>query len=223
MDKLDYKKAYPELYLPPRTPMLIDVPAMPFIMVEGCGDPNEEDGAYSHAVELLYSLSYTIKMSHKSGSMPAGYIEYAVPPLEGLWWMKEGGAPDFLHKERFCWISMIRQPDFVTPDVFAWAQSQVKRKKPALTPSFARLQAFAEGYCVQCMHIGPYDEEPATVARMEQFMLGQGLIHDFDAPLPGGLLRRHHEIYLNDPRKTSPDKVKVVLRHPVVKKKTDTQ
>ena len=214
MDKLDYKKAFPELYLPPRQPAVIDVPALPFIMVEGCGDPNEPDGAYQQALQLLYGLSFTISMSGKGGYAPEGYFPYVVPPLEGLWWMREGGMPDFVHKERFCWISMIRQPEFVTQEVFSWAQEQVLHKK-RLDASHARLEIYTEGLCVQCMHIGPYDEEPRTLARMEEFMHREGFVCDIETPLPGGMRRLHHELYLSDPRKTIPEKNRVLLRHPV--------
>lgn len=128
--------------------------------------------------------------------------------------MQGGGIPDFQHKDEFCWISMIRQPEFVTPDVFAWAQEQVLRKK-RLDPSPARLQTYAEGLCVQCMHIGPYDEEPHTISKMEKFMYESGLVCDIEAPLMDGMRRLHHEIYLSDPRKIDPEKNRVVLRHPV--------
>lgn len=214
MDKLDYKKAFPELYLPPRHPIVVDVPALNFILIEGCGDPNEPGGSYQHALQLLYGLSFTISMSGKGGSVPEGYFPYVVPPLEGLWWMQEGGMPDFEHKERFCWISMIRQPDFVTPDVFSWAQGQFLQKK-GLDTSAARLQTYAEGLCVQCMHIGPYDTEPQTLGSMNEFIQKNGFICDIETPLPNGMRRLHHEIYLSDPRKGSPEKNRVVLRHPV--------
>lgn len=214
MDKLDYKKAYPELYLPPNKPMLVDIPNLSFIMVDGRGDPNEPEGVYGKSLQLLYALSYTVSMSGKGASVPEGYFPYVVAPLEGLWWMPEGGKPDYIDKKRFCWISMIRQPEFVTPDVFAWSQEQVWRKK-RIEASPARLQQYAEGLCVQCMHVGPFDEEPHTLARMETYMEQNGLICDIGTLLDGGIQRQHHEIYLSDFRKVSPEKNKAVLRHPV--------
>jgi hypothetical protein len=208
-DKLDYKKKYKDLYVPKSKPVKILVPPMKFIMVEGTGDPNEEDGAYTNAVGLLYTLSYTIKMSTMSGSAPEGYFDYVVPPLEGLWWMADGLAGvDYSRKSDFCWVSMIRQPEFVTPEVFAWACAEARRKKD-IDFSPARLETLDEGLCVQCMHIGPYDDEPATVAKMEAFIEANGLINDI------GDNRRHHEIYLSDPRRGDPAKLKTVLRVPV--------
>ncbi len=214
MDKLDYKKAYPGLYLPPNKPVFIDIPNLSFIMVDGQGDPNKPEGEYSKALQLLYALSYTISMSGKGASAPEGYFPYVVPPLEGLWWMKDGGKPDYIDKKQFCWISMIRQPEFVTPDVFAWSQEQVWRKK-RIDASMARLQQYAEGLCVQCMHVGPFDEELHTLERMEAYMQQNGLVCDIGASLEDGMIRQHHEIYLSDFRKVSPEKNKAVVRHPV--------
>lgn len=208
MDKLDYKKEYKDLYLPKSTPAEIVVPPMTFIMVDGRGDPNEPGGEYQTAVELLYALSYTIKMSRKSGNAPAGYFDYVVPPLEGLWWLDDGKEIDFSQKSHFCWTSMIRQPDFVTPAVFAWACREAQRKKQ-LDTARARLALFAEGLCVQCMHIGPFDDEPATIAKMERYIAANGFVNDI------GEERRHHEIYLSDPRKAAASKMKTVLRIPV--------
>ncbi len=209
MNTFDFKKEYKDLYVPKTSPAVISVPAMNFIMIEGKGDPNEEDGPYQQALQLLYGLSYTIKMSKKSGSTPKGYFDYIVPPLEGLWWMEDGGTSvDYAHKDKFCWISMIRQPDFVTEDVFAWACDEVKRKKQ-LEASSAKLISFEEGICVQCMHIGAYDDETATVAKIEEFIQEQQLKNDI------GTIRRHHEIYLSDPRKGKTENRKTVLRIPV--------
>lgn len=208
MEKLDYKKAQRSLYLPGRSPSLIEVPALPFIMVDGAGDPNAEGGAYQQALSLLYALSFTIKMSRLEKEAPAGYFDYVVPPLEGLWRQAGGGPVDYARKEDFLWTAMIRQPDFVTPLVFAWACERIASKK-GLDPSPARLEIYHEGLCVQCMHWGPYDEEPATLDRLAAFMAAQGLTPD-DSPT-----RRHHEIYLSDPRRTQPQRLKTVLRLPV--------
>ena len=208
MSKLDYKTAYKELYAPKTMPSVIDVAQMTFMMVDGHGDPNEAEGEFQRAVELLYTLAYTVKMSPKSGSAPEGYFEYVVPPLEGYWWMEDPSNADFTEKGKFCWTAMIRQPEFVTPAVFGWAAQEVRRKKQ-LDVSKARLEPLTEGLCVQCMHIGPYSEEPATIERMEAYMAQNGLICDLSDT------RKHHEIYLGDPRKTEPSKMKTILRYPV--------
>lgn len=208
MEPLDYKKAYADLYLPKAKPTLIQVPKMPFICVAGSGDPNEPDGCYSQALALLYSLSFTIKMSPKAGVDIDGYFAYKVPPLEGLWWQDDGHI-NLSQKQAFHFISMIRQPDFVTPEVFDWACRQAQKKKPELDFTKADLTAFEEGLCVQMMHIGPYDAEPETLAVMHDFMQSHGLVQDISDT------RRHHEIYLSDPRRTKPERCKTVLRIPV--------
>lgn len=209
MAAFDFKKEYKDLYAPKDKPALITVPPMTFFAIEGEGNPNEPGGAYSKALELLYALSYTVKMSHLSALAIEGYFPYVVPPLEGLWWMKDG-APgvDYGNKAGFCWISMIRQPDFVTDDVFAWACEEVGRKKK-LDTTPARRWRYDEGLCAQIMHLGGYDDEPATVARMTEFIEQNGYTPDLGGP------RRHHEIYLSDLRKIAPEKRKTVIRHPV--------
>jgi hypothetical protein len=210
MTKFDYKREYKDLYQPHTTPGLVQVPKIAFIMVDGRGDPNLPDGEYAAAMELLYALTYTIKMSKMGKSAPTGYFEYVVPPLEGLWCYDDGGGFDFQKsKSRFCWTSIIRQPEFVTQEVFAEACVAAVKKKPGLEISKARLSEFEEGLCVQCMHIGPYDAEPVTVAAMDQYAAEHGYVLDFSDS------RRHHEIYLGDPRKTDPAKLRTVLRHPV--------
>ncbi|MEN6593655.1 MAG: GyrI-like domain-containing protein [Clostridiaceae bacterium] len=207
----EFVKEQKNLYQPSGQPSMIDVPEMTFLAVDGRGNPNEQEGAYAKALELLYALSYTIKMSPKGGHVIAGYYEYRVPPLEGLWQMEHGlPGVDYQNKAGFEWTSMIRQPEFVNRDVFEWACAEVLRKKK-IDPSAARLFVYQEGLCVQCMHIGAYDDEPATVEKMDRFIAEQGYRNDM------GALRRHHEIYLGDPRKTAPEKRKTVLRHPVVK------
>lgn len=220
-EKLDYKKKYKDLYLPKQKPALIDVPAMNFIMVDGAGDPNDPNGQYSEAMEILYGLSFTIKMSKMNGREPAGYFEYVVPPLEGLWWFEndEFDGTQLQDKSKFNWISMIRQPEFVTADVFAWARAELQKKKPRLDLGKAHLESLAEGLCVQIMHLGPYANEAASIAPMEQFVLENGYVNAISDRLPSGQIRRHHEIYLCDPRKTEPDKLKTVIRHPVKKSK----
>lgn len=216
--KLDYKKEYPDLYLPKTKPSVIDVPAMGFIMVAGKGDPNEEDGEYQRAVGILYGLTFTIKMSRLSGNQPDGYFDYVVPPLEGLWWNE--GEPfngiTVTDKSAFSWISMIRQPEFVTPEVFAWAVEEASRKKPELDTSLARFETYREGLCAQVMHKGPYDDEPATIAALDRFIEEKGYRSDFsDGQDAFPVARRHHEIYLGDPRRSKPENLKTVIRHPI--------
>ncbi len=211
MNKMDYKKAFKELYAPKTTPSFIDIAAMNFIQVGGKGDPNESGGQYAYALELLYALTYTIKMSPKNGNAPKDYFEYVVPPLEGLWWLDGNEDIDFSNKSNFCWISMIRQPEFVTHDVFNAAVETVKSKKPELDTSKARFTSFAEGLCVQCMHIGSYDNEPATITKMENYAQEKDYLFDLSSG------RHHHEIYLSDPRKTEVSKRKTILRYPVKK------
>ena len=206
----DYKKEYKDLYMPKATPGIIDVPAMLYIMVDGKGDPNTSE-AYKNAMEILYGLSYSIKMSKMSGTQPEGYFEYVVPPLEGLWW-GEGGYFDgtnVVDKNKLCWTSMIRQPEFVTQDVFEFAKQALNKKKPDLDLSPARFVSFTEGLCAQIMHIGSYDDEPATIKILERFINDAGYKTDISD------FRKHHEIYLSDPRKTAPEKLKTVIRHPI--------
>lgn len=211
-EKLDYKKEYKDLYLPKKKPMLIDVPEMLFIQVSGEGDPNTSK-SYEQAMEILYGLSFTIKMSKMSGRQPEGYFEYVVPPLEGLWETDEGGfdGRHITDKSRFRWISMIRQPEFVTEEVFEWAKKELSKKKPEIDFSTTRFVAYTEGLCAQVMHVGPYDEEPATIELLENFILQEGYQNDI------GDGRLHHEIYLGDPRRTKPENLRTVLRHPVKK------
>lgn len=215
-DKIDYKKEYKDLYMPKQKPAVIEVPAIPFIMINGKGNPNDESGEYSKAIELLYALCYTIKMSKMGENKPDGYFEYVVPPLEGLWWLSDGRpGVDYNHKDKFFWTSMIRQPEFVTQEVFEWACREVQKKK-GLDTSKARLEIFEEGICVQCMHVGAYDDEPATIAKMDAHIEEQGLINDV------GEKRRHHEIYLGDPRKVEISKMKTVIRIPVKRQNIKT-
>ena len=204
----DYKKEYKEFYLPPKTPGVVTVPAMNFLAVRGEGNPNEEDGAYKRAIEMLYAVAYTIKMSKHGAHTPDGYFDYVVPQLEGLWWQEGVHGVDYARKQDFRWISLIRLPEFVTRDVFDRAVRDASEKK-GLDLSPVEFFPWKEGLCVQCMHIGPYDDEPATVAAMGDYMKSQGLEPDF------GELRFHHEIYLNDVRRCSPERLKTVIRHPV--------
>lgn len=216
-DQVDFKKEDKNLYQPKTVPMIVDVPTMKFIMVDGSGNPNDETGEYSKAIELLYGLSYTIKMSEKSGNAPPDYFKYVVPPLEGLWWTAVDGPFDTSQKDELIWTAMIRQPEFVTDDVFKWAVDQLQKKKPQLNTAKARLAEFTEGLCVQMMHLGPYDTEAVTVKAIDDFAAANGYRNAISEVDPKGLIRRHHEIYLNDPRKVAPEKMKTVLRHPIRK------
>jgi hypothetical protein len=201
----DFKKEQKELYQPKTTPSIIDVPSMKFIVVNGNGDPNCDD--FSVAVETLYSLSYAIKMGNKS------VFEYVVPPLEGIWWT----GCDIADKEKFEWAIMLRQPDFVTEEVFETAKAALKTKKKHLDFTSARLEQFTEGLCAQVMHIGPYDDEPKTIDALEKFVEESGYVLDITDDSVKALSRRHHEVYLSDPRKTARDKLKTVIRYPIKK------
>lgn len=209
MDKLDYKKMYKEYYQPSDQPIIADIPGMTFIQVDGKGDPSVEDGEYGKAVELLYAIAYTIKMMPRNGHTPEGYFEYVMPPLEGLWWLSDYEEEfDYAKKSKLVWTSMIRQPEFVTDEVFIKACSIVEKKKK-LDCSKVRLVQYTEGLCVQCMHIGPYIEEPATVDKMKEYAKEKNFSIDLTEE------RKHHEIYLSDPRKTDSAKMKTVLRYPI--------
>lgn len=206
----DYKKEYKEFYMPKNKPSIVTVPPMHYIAVRGQGDPNAEGGAYKRAIELLYGVAYTIKMSKKGSRQIEGYFDYVVPPLEGFWWQDGVCGVDYAHKEAFQWISVIRLPDFVKKADFDWAIQEAARKKKT---DFSKVEwlAYDEGLCVQCMHIGAYDNEPATVALMHAYMEQQGYALDITGK------RLHHEIYLSDARKVAPEKLKTVIRHPIRK------
>lgn len=216
-DPLDFKKEDKNYYQPKTVPMIVDVSKMKFIMIDGKGNPNEESGEYAKAIELLYGLSYAIKMSGKSGNAPTDFFEYVVPPLEGLWWTEEDRPFDTSQKDKLIWTVMIRQPEFVTDEVFQWAVDELKKKKPQLDPSKARLEEFTEGLCVQMMHMGPYDNEVVTVKAIDGYAASNGYVNAISEVLPDGSIRRHHEIYLNDPRKVASEKMKTVVRHPIRK------
>ncbi len=206
----DFKKEYKALYMPKNTPQIVTVPKANYIAVRGHGDPNEEGGAYQQAISVLYAVAYTLKMSYKTDYKIPGFFEYVVPPLEGFWWQNHVDAVDYSDKTAFEWISVIRLPDFVTQKDFAWAVETASRKKK-LDCSSAEFLTVEEGLCVQMMHLGPFDEEPATVAVMDQYLAQNGYANDI------GESRRHHEIYLSDARKVSPEKWKTVIRHPIKK------
>ncbi len=206
----DFKKEYKEFYAPKNKPSIVTVPRMNYIAVRGEGDPNDGNGEYKKSIELLYGVAYTIKMSKKSDHQIDGYFDYVVPPLEGFWWQDGTDSIDYAHKENFKWISLIRLPDFVTKDDMEWAKSEAAKKKKT---DFSKVEflTYDEGLCVQCMHIGSYDAEPATVELMHECIYEQGFVLDITDE------RLHHEIYLSDARKVAPEKLKTVIRHPIRK------
>lgn len=206
----DFKKEYKEYYLPKNKPSIIDVPKMNYIAVMGKGNPNEENGDYQNTLGLLYGVAYTIKMSYKGDYKIDGFFEYVVPPLEGFWWQDDKDGIDYDHKEQLNFISIIRLPDFVTKADFDWAIVEATKKKKQ---DFSRIEflTYDEGLCVQCMHIGSYDDEPVTVESMHKFAEDNGYKLDITDT------RYHHEIYLSDPRKCDVDKLKTVIRHPIRK------
>ena len=204
----DYKKEFKEFYLPPAKPQIVTVPPMQFVAVRGKGNPNEEAGEYKSALNILYAVSYTLKMSKMGDHHIDGYYDFVVPPLEGFWWQNGINGIDYSHKEKLEWISLIRLPDFVSQQDFDWAKETAQKKK-GLDTSCAELFKYAEGKCVQIMHLGSYDAEPASIKLMDDFAAANGYETDFSES------RFHHEIYLSDPRKVAPEKLKTVIRHPI--------
>ena len=204
----DFKKEYKEFYMPRNKPEIVTVPKANYIAVRGTGDPNEEGGAYKKAVEVLYSVAYTLKMSYKTDHRIEGFFEYVVPPLEGFWWQEGVDGVDYSDKSSFCWISVIRLPDFITKSDFDWAVETASKKKK-LDCSAAEFLTLDEGLCVQILHTGSYDDEPETVALMDEYLAANGYANDFSDS------RLHHEIYLSDARKTPPEKLRTVIRHPI--------
>ncbi len=210
----DYKKEYKEFYMPKNKPGIVEVPAMNYIAVRGSGNPNVEGGAYKESIGLLYGIAFTIKMSKKGSHQMEGYFDYVVPPLEGFWWQETAdgvtAGVDYTRKEDFHFISLIRLPEFVTKEAFDWAVKEAEDKKKS---DFSKVEflTYNEGLCVQCMHIGAYDDEPETVRIMHDYMAAQGYVLDISEE------RFHHEIYLSDARRTAPEKLKTVIRHPIKK------
>lgn len=204
----DFKKDYKEFYMPPRKPTIVDIPQMNYLAVRGKGDPNVDDGEYKASIGLLYAIAFTIKMSKLGNHRIDGYFDYVVPPLEGFWWQEGVKGIDNTRKGDFEFISVMRLPDFVTRAEFEWAMGEATVKKKA---DFSKVEfmTLTEGLCVQMMHIGPYDDEPASIMLMDDFARKQGYEIDLSDA------RRHHEIYLGDPRRTAPEKLRTVLRHPI--------
>ena len=207
----DYKKEYKEFYMPKNKPSIVEIPKMNYIAVRGKGNPNDEEGEYKKTIGLLYGIAFTIKMSYKGTHKIDGYFEYVVPPLEGFWWQDGRVGIDYNQKEELNFISIIRLPDFVTKKDFDWAIEEATKKKKQ---DFSKVEflTYDEGICVQCMHVGSYDNEPATVELMHKYMEENGYVLDISDK------RFHHEIYLSDPRKCNENKLKTVIRHPIKKK-----
>lgn len=206
----DFKKEYKEFYLPKNKPEIVNVPAANFIAVRGTGNPNQPDGEYQKALGILYTVAYTLKMSYKTGHKIPGFFEYVVPPLEGFWWQDGISGIDYSRKDTFQWISVIRLPDFITKEEVAWAVATAAEKKN-MDCSKAEFLRMEEGICVQMMHLGSYDDEPGSIALMDEFVAEQGYQNDINDK------RHHHEIYLSDARKVAPEKLKTVIRHPIRK------
>jgi hypothetical protein len=204
----DFKKEYKEFYMPGNKPEIVNVPKANYIAVRGMGDPNEEGGAYQQAISVLYAVAYTLKMSYKTDHKMEGFFEYMVPPLEGFWWQEHVEGVNYSDKSSFHWISVIRLPDFVKEADFEWAKETAAKKKK-LDCSAAEFFPVDEGLCVQIMHIGPFDDEPKTVALMDAYLQENRYVNDFSEK------RLHHEIYMSDARKVAPEKWKTVIRHPV--------
>ncbi len=207
----DYKKEYKEYYMPKNEPNIIKIPKMNYIAVKGKGDPNKENSEYKKTIELLYSIAYTIKMSYKSIYKIEGYFKYVVPPLEGLWWQENKTEIDYSRKEDFCFISLIRLPDFVTKKDFIWAVEEATKKKKR-DFSKVELLTYDDNLCVQCMHLGSYDEEPKTIKKMYEYIDKNNYEIDINKE------RFHHEIYLSDPRKCNINNLKTVIRIPIKRK-----
>ena len=207
----DFKKEYKEFYMPKNKPEIVNVPTANYIAVRGKGNPNTPDGEYQQAISVLYAVAYTLKMSYKTDYKIEGFFEYVVPPLEGFWWQDNVDGVDYGNKDSFNWISVIRLPDFVTKKDFEWAVETATQKKK-LDCSNAEFLTIDEGLCVQIMHIGPFDNEPETVAIMDAFLEKNGYENDINEN------RIHHEIYMSDARKVAPEKWKTVIRHPIKRK-----
>lgn len=209
----DFKKEYKEYYMAKNKPEIIDVPKISYIAVRGKGNPNQENGAYQQTIGVLYAVAYTIKMSYKCQHKIEGFFEYVVPPLEGFWWQEDVREVDYSDKSKFNWISIIRLPDFVTKEDFDWAVTEATKKKKT-DCSVAEYLTITEGLCVQIMHTGHFNDEPATIAIMDKFIQQNGYSNDITNN------RLHHEIYLSDARKVEPQKWKTVIRHPIKKKQS---
>ncbi len=204
----DFKKEYKEYYMPPNKPSILTIPKMNYVAIRGKGNPNQGGGAYEKAVVVLYAIAYALKMSYKTDYKIDGFFEYVVPPLEGFWWQDNVQGVDYLNKNELNWISVIRLPEFITEKDFSWAIDVVTKKKK-IDCQKAEFLTIEEGLCVQMMHIGTYDDEPATITIMDEYISRNGYQNDINDA------RLHHEIYLSDPRKSDASKLKTIIRHPI--------
>jgi hypothetical protein len=207
MDSEAYEKLLKDFYGTGKKPAILALPPLPYIMVDGQGDPNTS-ADFAAAIEALYGFSYTLKFLPKKGVTPEGYFPYKVSALEGLWDMPPGVDYTLANKDQFVWTAMILQPGFVTEALFEEVRALVKQKKDAAAADKLRFCVFAEGLCCQMLHTGPYDAEPATFAQMMEFAQSQGYRRT---------KKGHHEIYMSDTRKTAPEKLKTLLRFAVEK------
>ena len=204
----DLKKEFKEYYQPKNKPEIVNIPSINYLAVRGSGDPNDETGDYKKALESLYAVAYTLRMSYKTDYKINGFYEYIVPPLEGFWWQDGTDGVNYADKTSFNWISVIRLPDFISGKDIEWAVRTATKKKKT-DCSQVKFLTVNEGLCVQIMHIGPYDNESVTVKLMDDYLAQNGYENDLNSE------RMHHEIYLSDPRKCLPEKMKTVIRHPV--------
>ena len=204
----DLKKEFKEYYQPKNKPEIVNIPSINYLAVRGSGDPNDETGDYKKALESLYAVAYTLRMSYKTDYKINGFYEYIVPPLEGFWWQDGTDGVNYADKTSFNWISVIRLPDFISGKDIEWAVRTATKKKKT-DCSQVKFLTVNEGLCVQIMHIGPYDNEPVTVKLMDDYLAQNGYENDLNSE------RMHHEIYLSDPRKCLPEKMKTVIRQPV--------
>jgi len=206
----DYKKEYKDIYSPSTNPTIITIPSINYLAIRGKGNPNEEHSEYKKTLELLYTIAYTIKMSYKTDYKIEGFFEYVVPPLEGFWWQNGRSNIDYNHKDEFNFISVIRLPNFVSKKDFDWAVKEATKKKKI---DFSKMEfmTYDEGLCIQCMHLGAYDDEPETIKKMHEYMIANGYELDISNS------RMHHEVYLSDPRKSEVSKWKTIIRHPIRK------
>lgn len=203
--KYEWKKKEKEIYLPKSEPTIVTVPKQNFITISGTGNPNSSD--FAEKVGILYSLAYAVKMMPKQGYTPEGYIDYTVYPLEGVWDLTEDGKKSStFNKDELVYTIMIRQPDFVTVDVFNRAMDKVKKKNPSILLEDVKFETYEDGLCVQMLHIGSYDNEPASFQKMKDFIKENNL--QIKTLI-------HREIYISDARKTEPSKLKTVLRYKV--------
>lgn len=204
----DLKKEFKEYYQPKNKPEIVNIPSINYLAVRGSGDPNDETGDYKKALESLYAVAYTLRMSYKTDYKINGFYEYIVPPLEGFWWQDGTDGVNYADKTSFNWISVIRLPDFISGKDIEWAVRTATKKKKT-DCSQVKFLTVNEGLCVQIMHIGPYDNEPVTVKLMDDYLAQNGYENNLNSE------RMHHEIYLSDPRKCLPEKMKTVIRHPI--------